>query len=126
MTRLFIILALGACADTLDDRIAELDARADVDCGTLGDCPSQERAEGVATCLRDNLAAGVTAKAGVAVNFEEYEYIYATDGALVSLFGHSFGDDDIFTEYRCRDVGVSVSGVCAQLRAIDCEEVREW
>jgi hypothetical protein len=130
MHRLSIVLTLAGlsgCADKLDDRLAELDARVEVDCGFVGECTSQAKATEAVECLRNNLAAGIGAKATIELGLDPVDFVYAIDGAYVSLNGYYELDaGPFFTEYQCG--GVELSGVspCFTASSVDCEEIREW
>jgi hypothetical protein len=125
LVALLLCTGLSACADTLEDRLAELDERAIVDCGWLGDCASPAQADVIVACLRDNLGAGVGAKAGFELGIEEIAHVYALDGSYVSIVGYYYEGNN-FTEFQCRDLQVTTSGTCGGARAVDCDKVRDW
>ena len=122
---LLLCSTLAACADTFDDRLAELDARATFDCGEVTECDSRFKADAVVACLQEKLAAGVPAKAFFILGLDPVEYVYALDGSYVSLEGDYY-DGPNFTESRCHDVAASGPTLCAQARAIDCDVIRDW
>jgi hypothetical protein len=128
VTRLVLLLALSGCVDTIEDRFDELDRRVEVDCGEVSadPCRSQSAVDYLAACLRDNLAAGVYARASQVLDYESTEYIYTSDRGFVSISGFSYLDTPSFTEYRCGDVGTEGSDDCLQLRATNCTKVRDW
>jgi hypothetical protein len=130
MLRLSLALTLSclaACTDTLDERLAELDERVEVDCGFLGDCVEASKADAAVECLRSNLAAGIGAKVYIELGVDPVLYIYAVDGAYVSLEGYvdiDTGPD--FEESVCRDVQSIDMRTCSAVRSADCEKVRHW
>lgn len=122
---LTLCLALAACADTLEDRIAELDARATFDCGEVSDCDTRAHAEEVTACLREKLAAGIPAKAFFIIGLDPVAYVYALDGTIVNLEGDYY-DGPNFSESRCNDVTVSAGTACVYAHATECTPVRDW
>ena len=80
----------------------------------------------VVVCLRDNLSRGVAAKASFILGLDPVAFVYALDGSFVSIEGYYLDGDELFTEYRCRDVQVTSSSTCAQAEATECERVRDW
>lgn len=125
LSTLLLCLSLSACTDTLEDRLADLDARATFDCGEVGDCTSQAKADAVTSCLREKLAAGIPARALFVLGLDPIAYVYALDGAYVYIEGDYY-DGPNFTEYRCPDVTVSGSATCSYAHGAECTAVRDW
>lgn len=122
-----VCASLSACTDTYEDRLQELDAHVMVDCGEVSDCDSQTDAEAAVTCLRDNLAAGVPARALFILGIDPVAYVYALDGGYVSIDGYCPLDEPCeFTEYACREVTASGGGLCWSALATECDKVRDW
>jgi len=116
----------SACAQSLDERLDELDAQVTVDCGTVLRCSPAADAQAVVTCLRDNLAAGVGAKALFELGLDPVAHVYAIDGQLVSIEGYCY-DECYFKEAICHEIVVSSGSSCATAYPTECEEpVREW
>ena len=124
--------ALAACAQSPDERIAELDDAVTVDCGSQSsEYVPPALAQEMVVCMNDALAAGVHAK--VLLNFEIdfVSHIYTVDGAFVHLEGFTELDgEDHYHEYRCATFDATettLSGMTyAQVGTTDCEEVRAW
>ena len=128
--RIVVPLSIGlfACSDSVENRLAELDARVTVDCGYVSNCAEPAHADAVAACLRDNLTANVGAKAIFVLGLDPVAHVYALDGSFVSVEGYFeyYDDGEIFTEYHCQGVLVTTSGSCARAQATECDPVREW
>jgi hypothetical protein len=124
-----LYIALSACTQTVEDRLAELGERVTVDCGTVYDCAAEQSANAVVACMRENLAAGVEARAMFMFGiFDPVGNVYTHDGRYISIEGYCDDSDDCnWTESICRDVtAFSNGGRCSMARAIECEEVRDW
>ncbi len=125
--RLLALLLLVGCSQTLDERLAELDDQANVDCGDIGDCSSQSHVDEVEACLRENLAAGIAARSTWILGLEEVAYVYALDGTFVTIQGYYYEGPN-FTEYECGDIQTNAGSpmTCWMAHTIECTEVRDW
>ncbi len=122
------VLSSG-CTQTYEDRIDELEERAGVDCGTVNDCDTPERANAVITCMQENLAAGVRAKAFFILGLDPVAYIYTDGTRYISVEGWCDGGDDCtFMESVCRDLATTATCGLGRVTAepVDCEVVRDW
>ncbi len=132
MPRLFaaalaaVTAVLAACAPSPYDRIAELDERVTIDCGSVDTgCTPTAKANELIQCLKDNLAAGIVAK-GEILDIDIVEDIYTLDGQLVSVAGYSEDGDDMFWESRCLGVEASGGPVCSSVITTGCQTIHEW
>ncbi len=126
---LSLCIALSACTQSYEARIAELDARATVDCGSVSDCDTAEDADAAIACMRENLAAGVRAKAVFILDIDPVAYVY-TDGNLYrSVEGYCIDEGDCyFTESVCRELEARERCGLGRVTVTptDCEVVQRW
>jgi hypothetical protein len=135
MTRtavLTLCAALVACDQRPEERIAELDDAATVDCGRQSsEYAPPALAQEMVTCMNDALAGGVRAKVVLDFEIDFVSHIYTVDGAFVHLEGFTELDgEDHYHEYRCATfeaTETTISGMTyAQVGTADCQEVRDW